>query len=172
MKKLIWMVLMLAAAGNLQAGENKRELETGKLTGVPNAVVLEDGLVGGGPPNADGMRQAAEMGIRTVIDVRDPKEGTREEADQAEAMGLRYVNIPISLESFSAEQADQLHEVLKDPNAKPALLHCASGQRAVAAWALARNRHEGIGKEQALADAREKGLTKPELEAKLQTLLQ
>lgn len=153
------------------AGEVKVQIEPEKLTEIPNAIELEPGLVSGGVPSARGLGQAAEQGIRTVIDLRNPEEGTAEEADHAQAIGLRYVNIPVSAANFSPAQADKLAEVLKDPLTGPALLHCATGQRAVAVWALHRNLHEGISSAQALEEAKGKGLQKPELEAKLRELL-
>ncbi|HXV28620.1 MAG TPA: protein tyrosine phosphatase family protein [bacterium] len=172
MRKWVGLVLMVAAVSSLAyAGEVKVELDTEKLTEVPNAVLLEDGLIAGGAPTARGLGQAAEQGIRTVIDVRMPKEGTAQEADYAEAVGLNYINIPISVDSFSEAQADELARVLEDPATGPVLLHCGSGQRAVAVWALYRNRHQGVDAQQALTDARQKGLKKPELETKLQTLM-
>ncbi len=173
MKKGIWAVLgMILFAGAAMAGEVPVNLDPEKLTEVPNAVLLEGKLMAGGAPTARGLGQAAEQGIRTVIDVRNPEEGTAEEKDHADAVGLKYVNIPISMENFSEAQAGKLNEVLKDPATGPALLHCATGQRAVAVWALQRNRHEGIPAAQAMQEAKQKGLQKPELTAKLQTLLQ
>jgi len=171
--KLIMAVLMMSwMVSGAHAGEVSVKLEAEKLTEVPNAVVLNDKLAAGGAPTARGLGQAAEQGIRTVIDLREPSKETAREKDHADAVGLKYVNIPVSVENFNPGHADKLAEVLKDPATGPALLHCATGQRAVAAWALYRNRHEGVSAAQALQEAKQKGLQKPELEAKLQTLLQ
>ncbi len=171
MKKILTLALMLAAAVPVLAGEPPVKLDTKKLTEVPNAVLLEENLIAGGAPGAKGLGQAAEQGVRTVIDLRNPEEGTSEEKDHAEAVGLKYVNIPVSVENFSPRQAEQLSEVLKDPATGPVLLHCATGQRAAAVWALHRNLHEGVPAEQALSDAQAKGLKKPALIEKLKTLL-
>jgi uncharacterized protein (TIGR01244 family) len=172
MKTFLFSFILLATFSLAHAEELKPRLDASKLTEVPNAVQLEEELIAGGVPSNQGLTQAAEQGIRTIIDVRDPSEGAEEEKGNAEAVGLRYVNIPITLDNFSEAQAKQLDEVLKDENTGPALLHCASGQRAVAVWALHQNRHEGKSAEDAMKAAKEKGLTKPELEQKLQTLLQ
>ncbi len=174
MKKLlrtVFFMLLVMSAGRSWAGEVKVDLDPAKLTEVPNAVTLDENLVAGGTPTARGLGQAAEQGVRTVIDVREPEEGTAKEKDNADAVGLRYVNIPISLKNFSPEQADKLNAVLKDPATGPALLHCASGQRAVAVWTLHRNLNEGVPAAQALEEGKAKGLKKPELVEKLQTLL-
>lgn len=163
---------MSLMGSGVHAGEVAVMLEAEKLTEVPNAVILSDKLAAGGAPTARGLGQAAEQGIRTVIDLREPSKETAREKDHADAVGLKYVNIPVSIENFSPEHADKLAEVLKDPATGATLLHCATSQRAVAVWALHRNRHEGVSAVQALQEAKQKGLQKPELESKLQTFLQ
>ncbi len=168
---LILMTTLITLSAPAMAGEVPVNLEPETLTEVPNAVLLEENLVSGGAPTARGLGQAAEQGIRTVIDFRDPKEGTAEEKDHTDAIGLKYVNIPVTPGNFSDAQAKQLGDVLKDPATGPALLHCATGQRATAVWALYRNREQGVSADQALADAQAKGLKKPELIAKLKEQL-
>lgn len=167
----VTMLPVLLMTSSAFAGEVPVNLDAEKLTEIPNAVQLEEGLAAGGTPTARGLGQAAEQGIRTVVDVRDPKEGTQETKDYADAVGLKYVNIPVTLDNFSEDQAKQFGKVLQDPASGPVLLHCASGQRAIAVWALYRNREKGIPSEQALADAEAKGLKKPELISKLKTQL-
>lgn len=162
--------LVNLSAANLFAGEVPVNLDAEKLTEIPNAVLLSDKLAAGGTPTAKGLGQAAEQGIRTVIDVRDPKEGTAQEKDFAEAVGLKYVNIPVTLDGFSPAQAEQLNAVLKDPATGPALLHCATGQRALAIWALQRNHSDGVPAQQVIDEAEAKGLKKPELIEKLRSL--
>lgn len=165
-----WMLVFMMMSGGF-AGEVKIQIEPEKLTEIPNAIQLQPGLVAGGVPSARGLGQAAEQGIRTVIDLRNPEEGTAEEADYANAVGLNYINIPVSAANFSRAQADKLAEVLKNPVTGPAFLHCATGQRAVAVWTLYRNLHEGVPSAQAFEEAKAKGLQKPELEVKLRELL-
>lgn len=167
----VTMLMVLLTAAPVFAGEVPVNLDTEKMTEVPNAVLLEENLVSGGAPSARGLGQAAEQGIRTVVDVRSPKEGTQEMKDYADAIGVKYVNIPVTVDSLSEAQAKELGKVLQDPASGPVLLHCASGQRATAVWALYRNQEEGVPAAQALADAEQKGLKKPELIEKLKTQL-
>lgn len=170
MKSLVSMLLLglVLSAPVYAAGQT---LDEKQLKDVPNAVKLEDHLVAGGAPSDKGVQQLKEQGVQTVIDLRDPKEGTAEEKKKVEAAGLKYVNVPVSVANFSPANADELGKVLKDPSTGPALLHCATGQRAVATWALYKNRAEGVPGDQVLSDAKAKGLKKPELLSKLQSLL-
>lgn len=169
-KSFIAVVLLLNSQ-IIFAGEVPVDLDPSRLTEVPNAVMLNDRLVAGGTPTARGYGQAAEQGVRTVIDLRNSSENTSREQGYAEAIGVKYVHIPMTLDSFSLEKADQLKAVLKDPATGPALLHCATGQRALALWALYQNKVEGVSAGAALADAKAKGLQKPELISKAEVLM-
>ena len=137
---------------------------------LPNAVLLEEGLVGGGVPTEQALELAAEKGYKTVIDVRTPEEGTAAEKALAEKHGLHYVNIPTSTETMSRAQADQLNTVLSSVDAKPAILHCMTGNRAAGVWAAYRKFSRGADSDQILAEASGKGLNKPALKEKLTEL--
>lgn len=101
-----------------------------------NAVELEDGVVGGGQLSEKGIATAAQKGFRTVIDLRSPVEGPAEEKLLVEKQGLRYVNIPVTAFTLSTLQAEQLKAVLSQDGAKPAIVHCRSGNRVNALWSI------------------------------------
>lgn len=171
-KKILFFILIFGLGIIQASADENQKIDVSKLTQVPNATLLDDQFIGAGAPSQEGLEQAKKQGIHTIIDLRSPEEGTLEEAQQAEALGLRYVNIPMSVSNFSEAQANQISETLKTAEKTPVLLHCATGQRAAAAWALYRNRHDGVSSTQALQDAEANGLKKPELKTKLQSLLQ
>ena len=147
-------ILLFVFSWVASAAENEIRIEA--LNSVPNAVGLEEGLVGGGPPGKEGLAQLKEQGIMIVIDVRDPKEGVAEEWALASALGMNYYNIPVTLDNFSVAQAGQIADILEKPGSKPALLHCASGNRAVGIWALYQNKHRGVPADKALAEAEDR----------------
>lgn len=101
---------------------------------LTNMIELEDGVTGGGLLSEKGIGIAAQKGYRTVIDLRTPAEGTSAEKQLVEKQGLRYVNIPVTMPTTS--QAEQLKAVLSRNGAKPAIVHCRSGRRVKALWAL------------------------------------
>lgn len=101
---------------------------------IVSATQLEDGVVGGGFLSEKGLGLAAKKGFRTVIDLRTPAEGTDAERLLVEKYGLRYVNIPVMTPTVS--QAEELKVILSQDGAKPAILHCRSGRRVKALWAI------------------------------------
>jgi len=100
---------------------------------IYNPVNLEPGLVGGGVIKRKAIEIAAAQGYKTIIDLRTPPEGTGAEKAAVEEQGLRYVNIPTLV--GGKKQAEKLEEILSDPDAKPAILHCRSGSRVKQVWA-------------------------------------
>jgi len=101
-----------------------------------NAVELEDGVVGGGQLSEKGIEIAVQKGFRTVIDLRSPLEGTAEEKLLVEKHGIHYVNIPVTASTLGTSQAEQLEHVLSQDGAKPAIIHCRSGNRVRALWSI------------------------------------
>ena len=133
---------------------------------LPNVVFLEEGLISGGVPNEEAFKLAKGKDYKTVIDFRTPEEGVAAEKELAGKYGLNYVNIPTSAENLSRQQADQLNDILSRDGAKPAILHCASGNRSAAVWAAYRKFHKGDTADKVLAEASQKGL-KSSLKPKL-----
>ena len=113
-----------------------------------------------GQPSAQQLRDAARSGVTTVIDLRMPHEDRGyDEAAAAEALGLRYVRLPIDgaagIREANARTLDRL--LRQDPGTT--LLHCASGNRAGALLALVRARVQGAPVDDALQFGRDAGLT-------------
>lgn len=139
------------------------------LAGVPEAVdaslfpayhVVRPDLAAAGQPAPDGLAQLKALGFRTVVNLRTPQEGASEERAVVEGQGLRYLNVPITPESFSLADVEAVQKVLDDPAAGPVLLHCASANRVGAVWAVIQAR-QGKSLEEAEAAGRAAGLHSP-----------
>ena len=150
------------------------DAESGDLPGwvqAPNFVVLQPGLVSCGPPAVSEIPQLQERGYSTVINLRqDGEPGVAEERAAAEAAGLHYVSIPISGSNFALADAYALRDALANAPAGDVLLHCGSGSRAGALWALNRAVEEGLKPEDAQALALRAGAAPP-LAARVAELL-
>lgn len=131
---------------------------------IPNALTPVEGILSGGQPSVEQFEQAARDGYRTVVNLRAPGEkGAWDEASKAEQLGLRYVAIPIAgADGLTAENARKLAKIVDDPQALPAMVHCASGNRVGALFALKAAYVDGADAESALAFGRQAGLTKLE----------
>ena len=66
------------------------------------------------------------------------------------ARGVRYVRIPTSGSTLSAETAEAFGDAVRGHDG-PVLLHCASGGRATYLWAMVRMENEGLSADEAIA---------------------
>ncbi len=127
---------------------------------IPNFCTPSDGLCCGGLVGAAALRQAREQGLRRVINLC-PESETPDEAERVRQLGMDYVNIPISgPQDLNADKARALAEALAD--GAPTLVHCASGNRVGALFALKAFHVDGKSPQQALEIGRAHGLTKLE----------
>lgn len=130
------------------------------IVDIPNARQPLPGIVTGGAPSDAQLRQAKELGYRTVISLL-PEAQSSAEATVAAQLGLRFVSIPIAgADDLTEANARRLGDALRAPDAKPLILHCASGNRAGALLALEAFYVEGKAPAEALALGEEAGLTK------------
>jgi uncharacterized protein (TIGR01244 family) len=139
--------------------------------GIPNAIQPEDGLLLGGQPTAKQLKAAAKAGYKTVIDLREMEEDHGfDEAKTARKAKLEYTNIPVSPETLDGPKIKYFLTVLSNAE-RPALVHCSSGNRAGAlyyAWLVL---EQGVPEAQALEQARAAGLSAPDLEQRVQELV-
>lgn len=106
-----------------------------ELEGVPNLMILEDDIIGGGFPEQSAWTQLKDLGIQTIIDARMPEEGVAQEQELVESLGMRYFNIPVGAEGILPSHIDSLRNILQDDANRPALIHCAIGGRVQYLWA-------------------------------------
>jgi uncharacterized protein (TIGR01244 family) len=114
-------------------------------------------LATAGKPSAETLAKLKELGFRTAIDLRQLAEGVEAARKAVEAQGLTFVSIPVSPETFRADDARKVATVLGDAKAGPVLLYCSSSNRVGAVIAVV----EGLrGKphDEALAEGRKAGL--------------
>jgi uncharacterized protein (TIGR01244 family) len=122
-------------------------------------------VVSGGQPDVDQLVRASRNGFKTVINLRGPGEDgeIRGEDELVRAMGMKYVAIPVKgRDDINVENAERLREALSDPEALPALVHCASGNRIGALFALRAFHLDGRSAAEALEIGKQAGLTRAE----------
>ena len=159
--KTLPTLCLLAALGSVQPvfAADSAQVPFGDKMGaeVANYNRLRPHLATGGIIDLAEVASLKEKGFRTIIDLRTPEEGTEEERKAVEATGMTYVNLPIAKGAPTDAQIARLAELLEDASASPILLHCASGNRVGAAWAIYRAR-KGIPLEIAIEEGRTAGM--------------
>jgi protein tyrosine phosphatase (PTP) superfamily phosphohydrolase (DUF442 family) len=100
-----------------------------KIAGVPNAGKISDVLFRGAQPNAQGLAELKKLGVTTIVDLRGNRGPVARERQQAEALGMRFIDMPVS--GWSAPSNAQVAEFLKlfqqDPTQK-VFVHCYYGR--------------------------------------------
>lgn len=124
--------------------------------------LFQDGRMyfGGQPDEASLARLASEAGVKTVINIRNPEEMSRVAFDESavvESLGMKYVNIPVSPDTFSDRDVTRFAEVLSSTD-DPVLLHCASSNRVGGMWAAYLVEHQSVAVEDAIELGRAAGL--------------
>lgn len=132
--------------------------------GLPNFHRVSSQLFRGGRPTKKGMAKLKEMGVRTIVDLRDRSGLSSAEAKQARAVGIRYHRIPLgNLLGPRAKTIDRVLGILADAQAGPVYVHCRRGSdRTGTVVACYRIATETWTAERAIAEARDFGMIKIE----------
>lgn len=100
------------------------------LAGVRNACQLLPTVVTGGQPAAADLAAFKAAGGQVVLDLRDPMEPRPlDEAEQARALGLEYVVVPVTPGTMTDETLDRILGVLRRAGERNVFVHCGSGNR-------------------------------------------
>jgi len=147
------VVLVAAASFPVWAGDST-------VKGIPNFHKVNDHIYRGGQPAEEGWKGLADLGIKTVIDLRLVDEHpTKVEAQAVEAAGMRYVNIPMhGVVAPSNEQVSQALALLNSDNA--VFVHCRRGaDRTGTIIACYRMTHDHWDNQRALREAKSYGMS-------------
>ncbi|MBI4582821.1 MAG: hypothetical protein HY717_02135 [Planctomycetes bacterium] len=163
----VWAVWGCSFTGcQTQHALNTEKLESYSLGATPNVHVY-NGVLLAGQPGKDDLKLAKEIGVKTVVSLRDKSELNWDEESEVKGLGLDYQNVAIKgPEALNDGIFDQIRGLLKDSSKRPLLLHCASAGRVGTMWLAHRVLDDGVQYETALQEAKAVGLAKPEFEAK------
>ncbi|WP_262694763.1 fused DSP-PTPase phosphatase/NAD kinase-like protein [Kordiimonas aquimaris] len=127
-----------------------------------------------GQPSIQGLERMAKQGVKTVISFRTPDEMNDrsivpfDEAKQSNALGMRYVNIPLggNQHPYSPEALEVFAKVMDEADGK-ALIHCTVAWRASHMWAAYLVKHKGMNVNEAAAHGRAVNMGTPPMESLL-----
>ena len=98
-----------------------------KAIKIKNFGQMDDRFFRGGQPKETDYKDLAQLGIKTIIDLREDPEPY--ERPTAEALGMRYVNIPMIAKQYPTEQATETFlKIVNDPETGRFYVHCAGGR--------------------------------------------
>lgn len=139
-------------------------MESAPMVKIYNAKQPFPGVLVGGQPTQTELAELKSKGYKTIINLRMPDELTAwNESTEVQKLNMNYVAIPVgSAESINRDNSQRLISVLNDQANYPVLVHCASGNRVGALFALDAFYNKKLNIEEALQVGRESGLTKLE----------
>jgi protein tyrosine/serine phosphatase len=119
---------------------------------IANFGQMNDHLYRGAQPSQSDYKALADMGIKTIIDLRNDYESFARSS--AEAAGLKYVNIPMNgVSAPSDEDVAKFLQVINDPASGKVYFHCKAGiHRAGTMGAVYRINHDGWDYDKAYAE--------------------
>jgi len=94
---------------------------------IKNFGKMDDRFYRGAQPDESDYKDLKALGIQTVIDLTDSPKSY--EKRDVEALGMRYVNIPMSDSSYPKEESiNAFLKLVNDPATGKFYVHCAGGR--------------------------------------------
>jgi protein tyrosine/serine phosphatase len=119
-------VIALVLASSASAISQETEKANPKVT-IKNFGQMDERFFRGAQPKEDEYTELAALGIKTVIDLREDTEPYSK--SQAEAAGMKYVNIPMIAKKYpESSQVEQFMKLVDDPSTGKFYVHCAGGR--------------------------------------------
>jgi protein tyrosine/serine phosphatase len=121
---LTLVTLVLAISSSAVSQSNNNHAATVK---IKNFGQMDDRFYRGAQPKEEDYKALLALGIKTVIDLRqDPKDY---EKPTVEALGMRYVNIPMSDKDYpKTSDIEAFLKLASDPETGKFYVHCAGGR--------------------------------------------
>ena len=94
---------------------------------IRNFGKMDDRFYRGAQPDESDYKDLKGLGVKTVIDLQDHP--TNYEKRDVEALGMRYVNLPMSDSSYPKQASvDAFLKLINDPSTGVMFVHCAGGR--------------------------------------------
>ena len=140
------------------------KMDNAPLVEILNAKRTFPGILSGGQPTDEQLIQAKNKGYKTIINLRPTSEHQGDkEANKVRELGMAYINIPVKGASgINSENSQALIKALSDSNNYPVMVHCASGNRVGALFALDAAQRSQLSTEEAIKVGKQAGLTQLE----------
>lgn len=131
---------------------------------VPHFAAVNEHLYRGGQPAPEGLDELKRLGIKRVIDLRGKGETGMNEGSALAKSGIEYINIPFpAFHAPTQEDVGTALALLMGKDDVPTFVHCLRGKdRTGTLIACYRIQHDRWTREQALAEAKEHGMSKLE----------
>jgi tyrosine-protein phosphatase SIW14 len=124
--------------------------------GIRNFDQVDSHVYRGGQPTDEGFQYLAQLGVKTIVDLRETGDRSTAEKFIVSKAGMKYVSVPMSgLTPPTDAQIARLLGILEDTASGPVFVHCWRGaDRTGAVIAAYHIEHDHWDNARALSDAR------------------
>ena len=137
----------------------QRQKAIEELLAIRNYARPADDVHIGAQPRPEFFEKMKAAGVKTILNLRNPSEHrAAEEQAQVEALGLKYINIPLVYTAPKDEAIDEFLKVMDDAATRPVYIHCTTTIRVAALWMVRRVLRDGWPLEKAEEEAMKLGL--------------
>jgi protein tyrosine/serine phosphatase len=129
--------------------------------GINNFHQVNEHVYRGAQPTSEGLEYLAKIGVKTVLDLRENGERSSSEALFVTALGMHYINVPMTgLTPPTSAEITRILVLLESPTAGAVFVHCMRGaDRTGAVIAAYRIDHDHWENDRALKEAMSLGMS-------------
>ena len=122
---LLALITILSLAGVATA--QKADSSSNPTIKIKNFGQMDERFYRGAQPKENDYKALAQIGIKTIIDLReDPEEYSK---STVESLGMTYVNIPMIAKKYPTSEATETFlKTVNDPSTGKFYVHCAGGR--------------------------------------------
>ncbi len=134
------------------------------IAGVINASEPLPGIVTGGQPQASQLATLKAAGCEVILDIRDPMEPQPFGSEAVRALGLEYLNLPVSPATQTDDTLARIRAAVQSfAGKRKAFFYCNSGNRVGATLIPYLMLDAGLAEEAAVETAMKCGMRSAEL---------
>ena len=100
----------------------------GSVPGIKNFDQVDAHTYRGAQPTGEGFQYLKKLGVRTIIDLREPGDRSKAEELVVTGSGMKYVNVPMGgLTPPTEAEITKILAILEDGTSGPVFVHCLRG---------------------------------------------
>ena len=158
MKRTLLFFFIITLADSLASAQSQVKKET--VPGITNFARIETTVACAGAVTPTAVAEIKKMCFKAIFNFRlatEPGADIEGETAAAKAAGINFMHLPLSGTSPDPAVVDGFLKAITVPGNEPALIHCASGNRAAAMWLIKRVMVDKWDTDRAIAEASELG---------------